>query len=284
MAARRERDDWVSPRWGWSWPANRRMLYNRASADPDGQPWSERKRYVWWDDAKGNWTGVDVPDFEAGKPPGYLPKPGAQGMDAIGGGDPFIMKPDGKGWIYVPKGLKDGPLPTFYEPAESPASNQLYEQQHSPLLRRMEGPLNPLAIEGSDRYQIVVTTYRLTEHHLSGPMSRWVPWLSELQPAMFCELSPELAEIKGIQNADWMVVSSPRGEIETRALVTRRIRPFRRKGRTIHEVGLPMHFGFKGVVTGGMANDLASLVLEPNVSIHEAKAFVCDVRPGRLTR
>ena len=111
---------WVSPEWAWAWPANRRVLYNRASADPEGRPWSERKKYVWWDEEQGKWTGYDVPDFPADKAPGYRPEPDAKGMAAIGGTDPFIMMADGKGWLYSPAGLLDGPMPTHYEPLESP--------------------------------------------------------------------------------------------------------------------------------------------------------------------
>ena len=120
---------WVSPEWAWAWPANRRMLYNRASADPDGKPWSERKRYVWWDEDEEKWTGYDVPGLPARQArPDYQPEPDATGMDAIAGTDPFIMMADGKGWLYSPAGLLDGPMPTHYEPFESPVSNLLYPE------------------------------------------------------------------------------------------------------------------------------------------------------------
>src|SRR5581483_5818083 len=111
---------WVAPEWGWAWPANRRLLYNRASAAPDGTPWSERKRYVWWDPAKGEWTGHDVPDFVKDRPPDYVPPEGAKAEDALSGTEPFVMQSDGKGWLYAPSGLVDGPMPTHYEPQESP--------------------------------------------------------------------------------------------------------------------------------------------------------------------
>ena len=116
----------VSPEWGWAWPANRRILYNRASADPQGRPWSERKKYVWWDEEQGKWTGYDVPDFPADKRPDYGAPDDAEGMDAISGDDPFIMMADGRAWLYSPSGLLDGPLPTHYEPFESPVDNALY--------------------------------------------------------------------------------------------------------------------------------------------------------------
>ena len=269
--------------WGFAWPANRRILYNRASADPQGRPWSERKKYIWWDEEQKKWTGYDVPDFPANKAPDYRPQAGATGMDALSGTDPFIMKPDGKGWLFAPKGLKDGPLPTHYEAAESPVHNALYHTESNPAAKYFKDRAdNRLAPIGDEHYPIVVTTYRLTEHHVSGPMSRWLPWLNALQPSLFAELSPELAAERGIKHGQWMIVSTPRGEIEARAMVTRRMRPLRLNGRVVHQIGLPFHWGFQGRVTGSITNDLTHMVLEPNVSIEEAKAFTCNVRPGRL--
>lgn len=283
-ARSRDRDPerYTNPDWGFAWPANRRMLYNRASADPSGRPWSERKRYVWWDEAQRTWTGVDVPDFEAAKPPDYLPPDGADGMEAIAGDAPFIMKPDGRGWLFAPTGTKDGPLPTHYEPFESPVANLLYAQQTNPVARHLEADLNDLAEPLDERFPVVATTHRLTEHYLSGPMSRFDSWLNELQPEMFVELSPELAAERGIEHRGWVVVSTRRGAVETRAMVTRRVRPLVVAGRTVHQIGIPFHWGFAGETVGAVANDLTSIVLEPNVSIHEVKAFTCDVRPGRL--
>lgn len=283
-AASRIPDGYTNLQWGYSWPANRRILYNRASADPQGQPWSERKKYVWWDGEQQKWAGYDIPDFPLTKAPDYRPAPGAQGMDAIAGSDPFIMKPDGRGWLFAPKGLKDGPLPAHYEAAESPVHNALYRQQSNPAAKYFRDRKdNPLAEVGDERYPVVITTYRLTEHHVSGPMTRWMPWLNQLQPAMFAELSPELAGERGIKNGGWLVISTPRGEIEARALVTRRLRPLRVNKRIVHQIGLPFHWGFQGKSRGSITNDLAHMVLEPNVSIEEAKAFTCNVRPGRLS-
>jgi formate dehydrogenase major subunit len=261
--------------WGYSWPANRRIMYNRASADLDGKPWSERKKWVWWDGQK--WVGLDVPDFAATKPPRDPAKPGATGLDALPGTAPFIMKPDGLGWLYVPNGLVDGPLPTHYEPAESPVRNLLYKQQTSPVLKHWDRPDNQLAQAGDGRFPYVITTYRLTEHYLSGAMSRWNPWLTELQPELFIELSPELAQEKGIGNLDWVRVSTPRGQIRAKALVTRRLYPLTIDGKRVHQVGMPWHWGYEGVSTGDIVNELTSLVADPNVSIHEGKAFVCNV-------
>jgi formate dehydrogenase major subunit len=275
---------YTSPEWGFAWPLNRRMLYNRASADPDGKPWSERKKYLYWDEETQRWAGPDVPDFEATKPPHYRPEPGATGMDAIAGDAPFIMKTDGRGWLFAPSGAKDGPLPTHYEPMESPVPNLLYpEQRENPTVERYDTPLNPY--NPPDReFPIVATNYRLTEHYLSGPMSRFDSWLNELQPGMFIEISPELAKEKGIGNGDWMVAWNLRGGIEARALVTHRIQPLHVNGRTLHQIGMPFHWGFAGEVVGAIANDLTAVSGDPNVSMHEAKAFTVDVRAGRLDR
>ena len=263
--------------WGYAWPANRRLLYNRASADLQGRPWSERKKWVWWDEAQRKWVGYDVPDFAATKPPAAPAKPGAIGMDALSGKQPFIMKPDGVAWLFVPSGLVDGPLPTHYEPAESPVKNPLYAQQASPVLKYWKRDDNALAPVGDPRYPYVITTYRLTEHYLAGAMSRWNPWLSELQPELFIELSPELAQVKGIRNLDWVRVSTPRAQVRAKALVTRRMQPFTIDGKVVHQVGMPWHWGYEGLVTGDIVNELTPLVGDPNVTIHEGKAFVCNV-------
>ncbi len=283
LAASRITGEYPYLEWGFAWPANRRILYNRASADPQGRPWSERKKYLWWDEQQGKWTGYDVPDFPVNRPPDYTPPAGATGMDAQSGTDPFIMKPDGKAWLFAPKGLKDGPLPTHYEAAESPVQNALYAQQSNPAAKYFrDRPDNPLAAIGDETYPIVVTTYRLTEHHVSGQMTRWMPWLNALQPALFAEISPALAAERKITHGDWIIISTPRGEINARAMVTKRLRPLQINGRVVHQIGLPFHWGFQGKSTGSITNDLAHMVLEPNVSIEEAKAFVCNVRLGRL--
>jgi len=281
LAARKEPDPPDVPgaelNWGWAWPANRRVLYNRASADLDGRPWSERKKWVWWDAAQRQWMGRDVPDFVLTKAPGAPGDPNGIGLDALSGRQPFIMKPDGVGWLFTPSGLLDGPLPTHYEPAESPVKNPLYPRQTSPVLKYWKHADNALASVGDPRFPYVITTYRLTEHYLAGAMSRWNPWLTELQPELFIELSPELATEKGIHNLDWVKIATPRAEIRAKALVTRRLRPFRIAGKVVHQVGMPWHWGWEGVVTGDVVNHLTALVGDPNVSIHEGKAFVCNV-------
>jgi formate dehydrogenase major subunit len=283
---------WIAPEWGWAWPADRRILYNRASADPAGKPWSERKRYIWWDSDKRSWTGVgDNPDFEPDKDPGYEPPEDAKGMEAISGSSPFIVHPDGLGWLFSPSGLVDGPLPTHYEPHESPIDNLLYRERSNPTrqtFKRAENPYNPPGVEpGGEVFPFVFTTYRLTEHHTAGGMSRSVPFLNELQPEMFCEVSPELAAERGLEHGGWAMIATTRTVIEARVLVTDRLRPLRigsHPPRTVHQVGLPYHWGRKGLVTGDSANELLPLVLDRNVHISEYKAATCDIRPGRRPR
>jgi formate dehydrogenase major subunit len=288
MTARRAphwEQNWVAPEWGWAWPHNRRILYNRASADPDGNPWSERKRLVWWDDAKREWVGHDTPDFIVERPPSYRPPQEARGTDTISGADPFVMQPDGKAWIFVPTGLTDGPLPVHYEAEESVTLNPLYGQQCNP--ERMEWWRGDNAYHRAyhdPRFPYVLTTYRLTEHHTAGGMSRWLSWLSELQPEMFCEVSPELAAERGLSNGGWATIHTLRAEIEARVLVTRRIRPLLIRGRIVHQIGLPYHWSSKGLVRGDAANDLIAFVGDPNVAIQESKALTGDIRPGRRAK
>jgi formate dehydrogenase major subunit len=279
---------WIAPEWAWAWPANRRILYNRASADPDGKPWSERKKLVWWDAEQGKWTGADVPDFMPTTPPDYVPPEGAKAEKALRGDEPFIMQADGRGWLFVPAGLTDGPFPTHYEPHESPIRNPLYSRQANPPRERFprpENPYNPSADEpGANVFPYVMTTYRLTEHHTAGAMSRTLPYLAELQPEMFCEVSPALARERGLEHRGFATIVSARTAIEARVMVTDRIPPLRVGGEVVHQVGLPYHWGQRGVSTGDSANDLFPLALDPNVHIQEVKAATCDIRPGRRPR
>jgi formate dehydrogenase major subunit len=281
--------NWIAHEWGWAWPGDRRILYNRASADPDGRPWSERKRYVWWDADAGQWTSLgDNPDFEPDKPPDYRPSRDDTGMDAIAGDNPFILHPDGLGWIYAQSGLVDGPLPTHYEAHESPVVNRLYGQRENPTRQRFDRPDNPYnppaAQPGAEVFPFVLTTYRITEHHTAGGMSRTVPYLSELQPEAFCEVSPELAAERGLEHGGWATIVSARTAIEARVLVTARMAPLNVQGTRLHQVGLPYHWGRRGLVKGDAANELLPLVLDRNVHISEYKTSTCDIRPGRRPR
>lgn len=289
QAARRkpgEQQDWIANEWGWAWPANRRILYNRASADPEGRPWSERKALIWWDGEKGQWTGHDIPDFKPDKSPDHQPPRDATGPEALSGTDAFIMQADGKAWLHVPAGLTDGPLPTHYEPQDSPFPNLLYGQQRNPVRQLMpphpDNRYQPSGGEpGTEVFPYVATTYRLTEHHTAGGMSRWQPYLAELQPEFFCEVSPELAAERGLEHTGWAMIVSARGVIEARVLVTDRVPALTVHGRTLHQVGIPYHWGPNGYSTGDAANELLHMSLDPNTHIQETKAFAVDIRPGR---
>jgi formate dehydrogenase major subunit len=294
QAARRQPHDEQRPgefEWGWTWPMNRRVLYNRASADPQGRPWSERKKLVWWDEnkgAKGEWTGHDVPDFEKTKPPDYRPPEGAVGVEALRGDDPFIMQADGKGWLFAPNGLVDGPMPTHYEPHESPVRNAMYLQQGNPTRKvygRKDNPSNPSPPElHGEVFPFVFTAARLTEHHTAGGMSRQLPYLSELQPALFVEVSPELAAERGLTHMEWAHVITSRTAVDARVFVTDRMRPLRIDDHVVHQIWMPYHWGGNGVVDGDVVNDLLGVVADPNVFIQESKVATCDIQPGRRPR
>ncbi|MFD7919320.1 formate dehydrogenase [Streptomyces sp. NPDC059740] len=292
QAARRKphtEQSWTAQEWAWAWPDNRRILYNRASAAPDGTPWSERKAYVWWDAERSRWTGHDTPDFIPDLAPDHVPPEGAQGPDALRGDDPFIMQGDGKGWLYAPAGLVDGPLPTHYEPQDSPVANALYPHHpRNPVRGLQRHALNlyhPTPGEpGAEVYPYVVTTYRLTEHFTAGGMTRWTPYLAELQPEFFCEVSPQLARERGLEHMGWATIITARGAVEARVMVTSRMAPLRLDGRTLHTIGLPYHWGPNGYTTGDAANELGHIALDPNAQIQEDKAWTADIRPGRRPR
>jgi formate dehydrogenase major subunit len=272
--------------WAFSWPSNRRELYNRASADPDGKPWSEKKRLVWWDEAAEKWAGDDVPDFVETKRPDFRPdwSTSPTGMDAIGGAEPFIMIPDGKLSLFVPSGLPDGPLPTHYEPTESPVPNPVHGQQHNPGLKRWPRPGNEYHDIGDPRFPYVLTTFRVTELHCGGIATRAMPHTAELQPEAFVEIPTELAKQLGIGNTDWAVLSTLRGEVEAKALVTDRLRPFVIDRRRVFQIGMPWVYGWEGYARGDSANVLLSMSGDPSTSIHSTKALTCGLRKGRLTR
>jgi formate dehydrogenase major subunit len=285
-ALERNPKDLLGHGWGFAWPNDCRIIYNRASARPDGNPWSERKKLVWWDAEKKQWTGLDNADYEKEMPPDTPDDiQNGKGTEALGGAKPFTLHPDGVGWLYVPSGLKDGPLPTHFEPLESPVQNPLYSQQDNPPANKKKRPDNSYANSPADpRFPYVLTTYRLTEHHTAGGMTRTLSHLSELQPELFTEISPELAAEIGLEHGNWATIITVRGLIEARVLVTPRLRPLKIDGKTVHQVGLPYHWGYRGQVTGDVVNDLLVISEEPNVRIMETKALTCNVIPGRRAR
>jgi formate dehydrogenase major subunit len=271
--------------WGFAWPSDRRIIYNRASARPDGKPWSERKKLVWWDEQRKEWTGLDNPDFTKDKPPDYKPDQYlAEGDAALAGDHPFILHPDGVGWLYVSSGLKDGPLPAHYEPLESIIPNPLYEQNADPAAKPCMRSDNQYASLADKRFPYVLTTYRLTEHHTAGGMSRTLSHLAELQPELFCEVSPELAAMIGLRHGEFATITTMRAIVEARVMVTTRIKPVQVAGRTVHQIGMPYHWGSNGLVKGDIVNDLIAISEEPNVRIMETKALVCNITPGRRAR
>ncbi|MGI8433031.1 MAG: molybdopterin-dependent oxidoreductase, partial [Chthoniobacterales bacterium] len=277
----RKSHDYLGHGWGFAWPADRRIIYNRASAAPNGEPWSEEKKLVWWSAAEKQWTGQDVPDFQKDKNPDYRPQGHEKGLDAQPGDAPFILHEDGLGWLHIPEGLQDGPMPTHYEPLESPVNNALYARDTNPVEDWFSRQDNRFAPPGDPRFPFVLTTYRLTEHHTAGAMSRFLPHLAELQPEMFVEMSPEAARSLGVKNSDFVCLVTLRGAIEARALVSRRMRPLYLNGTTVHQVAIPFHWGSAGPVRGDIANDLLAISGEPNVTIMETKALVCNIVPGR---
>ena len=176
--------------------------------------------------------------------------------------------------------MADGPLPVHYEPPESLITNPLYEQQQNPAHEDYRHPANPYHGWREGVFPFIFTTHRLTEHHTAGGMSRNLPFLSELQPEMFCEVSTALAQERGLENGGWATIVTARGVIEARVLVTDRMRPLRVEGRLVHQVGLPYHWGGNGISRGDSANDLIYVALDPNVHTQE-KVGTCDVLPGR---
>ncbi len=262
QAARRDSTDadnhiGLHPNWAWVWPLNRRILYNRASVDLEGKPYNPRKWVIRWNAETKSWEG-DVPD--GGMPPGA---------------PPFIMMPGGVAQLFAPE-LADGPLPEHYEPVESPVKNSLSSQQFSPTAMIWTNTEFD-KLGGPEEYPIVASTYRVSEHWQTGAMSRNMPYLVGLMPDAFCEVGAALARSKGIQNGDRVVIRSARGEVEVFALVTQRFQPFFVGGRTVHQIGIPWHWGWAGLGPGESANELTANVADPNTFIPEYKVFLCDL-------
>jgi len=272
MAARRKRETsgiGLNLEWAWCWPVNRRIIYNRASVDKHGNPWDTEHPVIKWNGTK--WVG-DVPD--GGWPP-MLNKDGTLNHKSK---YPFIMKPEGYASVFGP-GRADGPFPEHYEPLECPVEKNLFSSQ-------LINPTAPIYKTDMDayrtcdcRYPFVCSTYRVSEHWQSGVMTRWQPWLVEAQPQLFVEMSPELAELRGLMNGEKVIVESARGKVKAVALVTRRLRPFKIHGTVVHQIGLPWHFGWVHPKDGGdAANLLTPSTGDPNTRIPESKAFMANVR------
>jgi formate dehydrogenase major subunit len=273
MAARRNNVDesgiGLYSEWSWCWPINRRIIYNRASVDLYGKPWDPRHPVITWTGEK--WVG-DVPD--GGWPPMLTP----DGKPNPNSKYPFIMKTEGFAHVFGP-GRADGPFPEHYEPLECPIPENLMSKQFvNPTIKEFSTAADARAT-CDPRYPIVGTTYRVTDHWQTGLMTRWQPWLLETQPQNFCELSEELAKLRGIKNGDKVIVESARGKVEAVAIVTIRFRPFNVAGTTVHQVGLLWCFGWVTPKDGGdSANLLTPSIGDPNTLIPETKAFMVNVR------
>ncbi len=264
--------------WSWTWPVNRRIIYNGASVDMKGNPWDKEHPVIKWNGTK--WEG-DVPDG--------VPAPGS-------GRPPFIMKPHGVGSVFGP-GLADGPFPEHYEPLECPVEkNFMSPQMNNPTIKRWDKEGTGTNVDAratcDPRFPFVCSTYRVSEHWQTGVMTRWCPWLAEMQPEMFVEMSKELGKLKGIKNGERAIVKSIRGEVEAVAIVTERFKPFKINGNVVHQVGIPWHFGWvttamrkyvKGdkkpevFTSGDAANLLTPFIGDANTMIPESKAFMVSV-------
>jgi len=262
MAARRDLTDapnniGLYPKWSWCWPVNRRIIYNRASCDLQGNPYAPQKWVIKWNAEEKKWLG-DVPD--GAQPPGEKYS--------------FIMRNEGHARLFG-FGLADGPFPEHYEPLESPVKNTMSSQQNNPTIKIWAGEMN--TVGSPDKYPIIATTYRVTEHWQAGQMTRNNPWLVELMPDMFVEMSKTLAKTKGIEHGDKVRITTARGAITAYAVVTDRFKPFKLNGKSYEHVGLPWHFGYKGLAKGCSANCLTPHVGDANTNIPEYKAFLCEV-------
>ena len=256
----------IYPNWGWSWPMNRRVLYNRASCDLTGKPYDPSRKQVWWNETAEKWVGNDVPDF----------KPDSKPSDHMG---PFIMNPEGVGRLFVPIGaVADGPFSEHYEPIESPIANPLHpEQSNNPLVKKFNTPLDKYA-KRDEGYNIICTTYRLTEHYHYWTKNN--PMNVELVPEPFVEIPAELANEMGITGGEKVKVSSIRADYIAKAMVTKRIKPMQVDGKKLYQIGVPIHWGFKGISesegrTSLMpANRLTPTVFDPNAYTPEFKGFL----------
>ena len=281
MSARRKREKsgiGLNPEWAWCWPVNRRIIYNRASVDKTGKPWDKEHPVIEFKGKVENgkyvskkWIG-DVPDG------GWYPMQNPDGSDRNDTKYPFIMKPEGHAHVFGP-GRADGPFSEHYEPVESPVSKQPFSNQLASPVAVTYGTNMDIYESGNPGYPYVCSTYRVCEHWQTGIMTRWQPWLLEAQPQLFVELSKELGAELGIKNGEKVRVESARGKVEAVAMVTIRFKPFKIQGKTVHQVGLPWHFGWVHPKDGGdSANLLTPSAGDPNTRIPETKAFMVNIR------
>jgi len=283
MAARRSQKDALNgiglyPQFSWCWPVNRRIIYNRASVDLKGQPWDKKDWVVRFvgEQKDGKWSSKkwigDVPDG------GWYPLQNPDGSMRKDAKYAFIMRKHGHGQIYGP-GRADGPFPEHYEPLECPIEKNLMSKQRMNPTAPVYGTKADEFATCDPRYPYVGTTYRVSEHWQTGLMTRPQPWLLEMQPQVFVEMSEELARLKGIKNGERVKVSSPRGALECSAVVTKRFKPFKIGGATVHQVGIPWCFGWRWPESGreDSANLLTAAVGDPNTRIPETKAFMVNV-------
>ncbi len=259
------------PNWSYAWPMNRRIIYNRASVDLQGNPWNPAKPLLKWDRSASKWVG-DVVDG------GGNPLLDADGNPDPAGKFPFIMKTEGVGNLYGPDSLADGPFPEHYEPLEGPLAQNLMSKQHnSPIIKIFSGEMDKIA-NASEDYPIVMTTYSCTEHWCSGALTRWQSYLVELQPHAYAEISEEVAEWKGIQNGDWVTVKSARGEVDCLAVVTKRFKPMMVGGKEIHQIGMTFNGGWLFPKDfGDSANLVTPTVGDGNSMTPEYKAFMVNI-------
>ncbi len=263
----------LNSEWAFAWPVNRRIIYNRCSANPAGQPYNKDKWLVRWNDTEKKWETRDVPDF------GWKDaKTGEMIPPEKSAANPYIMQPEGKARLFTPVGMADGPMAEHYEPYESPVKNLLSGTQNDPAVKIWAADLDKLAPVASPEYPIIATTYRVVEHYQTGTLTRNLPWLAELMPNLFVEMSVELAQAKGIKNGDKVKVVSIRGEVEAIACVTPRLKAYQLNGKTVEVVGLPWHWGWATAAPGDVTNKITPHIGDANTMIPEYKAFLVDIK------
>jgi formate dehydrogenase major subunit len=263
--ARRDNSDpdnaGVFPNWAWAWPLNRRIIYNRASADVEGNPWDPSRKLLWWNGSK--WTGYDIPDIAPDAKPGVV--------------GPFIMNAEGTGRLFALGQMRDGPFPAHYEPFESPLANIVAPKiRGNPVARIFKNDLDQLGT--ADEFPYAGTSYRLTEHfHF---WTKHVRFNAVVQPEFFVEIPEQLAAEKGIKTGHWVQVRSKRGAVKAKAVVSKRINTLICDGKPVHVIGVPLHWAFIGETKEGFGpNTLTPFVGDANTDTPEFKAFLVDIKP-----